>query len=112
MSTDEIANTVVVNDTAVDDDNSVAEFGEFVEAEKVEVEPMRCPNCNNISYDPYDEYDHCGAYCAQKGQNITCWGCRESQPNQLAHVDPGGCLHVPSPVSSQVGGTAAASAVV
>ena len=23
----------------------------------------------------------------------TCWGCIEDQPNQLAHMDPGGCLH-------------------
>jgi hypothetical protein len=23
----------------------------------------------------------------------TCWGCREDQPNQLAHIDPGGCLY-------------------
>ena len=22
----------------------------------------------------------------------TCWGCRENQPNQLAHMDYGGCL--------------------
>lgn len=22
----------------------------------------------------------------------TCWGCLEDQPNQLAHMDPGGCL--------------------
>ncbi len=21
-----------------------------------------------------------------------CWGCRENQPNQAAHMDPGGCL--------------------
>ena len=24
----------------------------------------------------------------------TCCGCREDQPNQLAHMDPGGCLYV------------------
>ena len=23
----------------------------------------------------------------------TCWGCRENQPNQLAHMDKGGCLY-------------------
>jgi hypothetical protein len=23
-----------------------------------------------------------------------CWGCKEDQPNQLAHMDPGGCLYV------------------
>ncbi len=22
-----------------------------------------------------------------------CWGCREQQPNQLAHMSPGGCLY-------------------
>lgn len=22
-----------------------------------------------------------------------CWGCVEQQPNQLAHMDPGGCLY-------------------
>jgi len=29
------------------------------------------------------------------GCNIreTCWGCEENQPNQLAHIDPGGCLY-------------------
>jgi len=62
----------------------------------VQAEPMRCPNCHHISYDPYDEYDHCGAYCASKGPNVTCWGCREDQPNQLAHMDKGGCLYSPS----------------
>ncbi len=24
---------------------------------------------------------------------ISCNGCREGQPNQLAHMDPGGCLY-------------------
>ena len=23
----------------------------------------------------------------------TCWGCREGQPNQQAHMDIGGCLY-------------------
>ena len=23
----------------------------------------------------------------------SCWGCQTNQPNQLAHMDPGGCLH-------------------
>ena len=22
-----------------------------------------------------------------------CWGCKEDQPNQMAHMDPGGCLY-------------------
>lgn len=25
-----------------------------------------------------------------------CWGCRTEQPNQLAHMDPDGCLYIPS----------------
>jgi hypothetical protein len=24
---------------------------------------------------------------------IVCWGCVGNQPNQLAHMDPGGCLY-------------------
>lgn len=24
----------------------------------------------------------------------SCWGCREDQPNQLAHMEPGGCCYV------------------
>jgi hypothetical protein len=63
--------------------------------EPIVLEPMRCPNCKNIAYEPYDEYDHCGSYCASKGPNTTCWGCREDQPNQLAHMDKGGCLYRP-----------------
>lgn len=31
-----------------------------------------------------------------KVKESTCWGCREDQPNQLAHMDPGGCLYMPS----------------
>ena len=27
---------------------------------------------------------------------ITCLGCIEDQPNQLAHMDPGGCLYIES----------------
>jgi hypothetical protein len=26
-------------------------------------------------------------------RDITCWGCKENQPNQLAHIDYGGCLY-------------------
>ena len=26
-------------------------------------------------------------------KNISCNGCREGQPNQLAHMDIGGCLY-------------------
>jgi len=28
-------------------------------------------------------------------RNTSCSGCRQSQPNQLAHMDLGGCLYVP-----------------
>ncbi len=24
---------------------------------------------------------------------VDCWGCRENQPNQLAHMNVGGCLY-------------------
>jgi hypothetical protein len=24
---------------------------------------------------------------------VVCWGCVGNQPNQLAHMDPGGCLY-------------------
>ena len=27
-------------------------------------------------------------------QQVVCWGCEEDQPNQLAHMDSGGCLYV------------------
>ena len=33
---------------------------------------------------------------ASEDQNVavtTCLGCLEDQPNQLAHMDPGGCLY-------------------
>ena len=26
-------------------------------------------------------------------KDVTCWGCKENQPNQLAHIDYGGCLY-------------------
>ena len=31
----------------------------------------------------------------------TCWGCRENQPNQAAHIDFGGCLYI-DPFESDV----------
>lgn len=35
-------------------------------------------------------------YLKMYGCNLraTCQGCIDQQPNQLAHVDPGGCLYV------------------
>jgi len=32
-----------------------------------------------------------------------CWGCAEGQPNQEAHMGPGGCLHMPSDTESDIG---------
>ena len=29
----------------------------------------------------------------QQKNDILCWGCKENQPNQLAHMDYGGCLY-------------------
>ncbi len=52
-----------------------------------------CPNCSEKTYYCYDDEGHCGAYCARKGPNTTCWGCRNDQPNQLGHMDFGGCLY-------------------
>jgi hypothetical protein len=31
--------------------------------------------------------------CCESRPETTCWGCRENQPNQLAHTDVGGCLY-------------------
>lgn len=30
----------------------------------------------------------------ESGIGSSCWGCREYQPNQMAHMEPGGCLYV------------------
>jgi hypothetical protein len=54
---------------------------------------LSCPNCCEKTLYSYDDEGHCSAYCARKGPNTTCWGCRDDQPNQLAHVDFGGCLY-------------------
>lgn len=35
---------------------------------------------------------HCLEKWSEKHRE-SCWGCREDQPNQMAHMDPGGCLH-------------------
>jgi hypothetical protein len=52
-----------------------------------------CPNCSEKALYCYDDEGHCSAYCARKGPITTCWGCREDQPNQLGHMDFGGCLY-------------------
>ena len=36
----------------------------------------------------------------------TCWGCRENQPNQLAHMDKGGCLYYANTDSEDEGNVA------
>ena len=54
-----------------------------------------CPNCKEPSYNPYDEENHCSGYCARGNPPTTCWGCQQEQPNQLAHMDKGGCLYNP-----------------
>ena len=28
-----------------------------------------------------------------QSKQLSCQGCREDQPNQIAHMDPGGCLY-------------------
>jgi len=33
----------------------------------------------------------------------TCIGCRENQPNQLAHMDYGGCLYMDDQIEEQNG---------
>jgi len=33
-------------------------------------------------------------------QPMSCSGCAQSAPNQLAHMEDDGCLHVPAPVCS------------
>ena len=45
-------------------------------------------------------------YCTQNGINLIsvdsvtiipkCIGCQGDQPGQLAHMEPGGCLYIPS----------------
>ena len=52
-----------------------------------------CPNCEEITYNPHDNQNHCTAYCARGNPPTTCWGCHQDQPNQLAHMGPGGCLY-------------------
>ena len=32
---------------------------------------------------------------SEEKEETTCWGCRENQPNQMAHTDVGGCLYEP-----------------
>jgi hypothetical protein len=57
-----------------------------------------CAGCHYASCRPptKEEMEHWHSYettAAATRAASTCWGCRENQPNQLAHTDPGGCLH-------------------
>lgn len=59
------------------------------------------PNIDDIKNDAYigispgsPNYSIGWSYMQQnKIEEVTCWGCMEDQPNQLAHMDPGGCLY-------------------
>ena len=45
----------------------------------------------------HDDPDDANQHDADHYRHPTCWGCRSPyQPNQLAHMDPGGCLYNPS----------------
>lgn len=47
-------------------------------------------NLNNLEKNAQQKHD---SHPDSWDPESTCWGCREGQPNQLAHMDPGGCLH-------------------
>ena len=87
------------NDDEDDDEgcveDSCVEDSENEEENKVQQAPNKCPSCANITDTPCDKAGHCDEYCAyltiKKTQS--CQGCVEDQPNQLAHMDPGGCLY-------------------
>jgi hypothetical protein len=40
-------------------------------------------------------YDYVTNFIDYKHINNPCSGCREDQPNQMAHMSPGGCLYDP-----------------
>ena len=67
--------------------------------EQIEVS-YKCPNCEGVSYNQDDPH-YCSDYCKKGGPETSCWGCREEQPNQLAHMDRGGCLYNPDDHSDQ-----------
>ena len=62
------------------------------------VEYKHCPMCGQFG-PPADDDGHCSYSCASGSgatgdwRPTTCSGCRDNQPNQLAHMDPGGCLY-------------------
>lgn len=46
-----------------------------------------------IDVDSYLEAEEISQYLDDEAEEVdTCEGCREDQPNQLAHMGPGGCL--------------------
>jgi hypothetical protein len=52
---------------------------------------------DRIDVDQHDDPDDANQHDADHYRHPTCWGCRSPyQPNQLAHMDPGGCLYNPS----------------
>ena len=66
------------------DSDSIIDFLNQMELNEEEEEEEESDN-NNHSYN-----------------NITCLGCIEDQPNQLAHMDIGGCLYCQDSILSQI----------
>jgi hypothetical protein len=72
----------------------------WIEVKKRRAAPDQkpCPICGTLCV-AADDDGHCSYHCASGGGwrmpevPEGCWGCAESQPNQLAHMDPGGCLY-------------------
>ena len=58
------------------------------------IQAQELPNIDTVEQPDVDSNEESDVHNKNKNENeITCWGCREKQPNQLAHMDPGGCLH-------------------
>jgi hypothetical protein len=56
---------------------------------QVEAEPHhRLYRCNALGGAPPEEGEE------EAEEETTCWGCAEGQPNQQAHMEPGGCCYV------------------
>jgi hypothetical protein len=54
-----------------------------------------------ITFDTYLPNMHCNEHAQLHNINTninlkenTCWGCLENQPNQMAHMDCGGCMEM------------------
>jgi hypothetical protein len=55
-----------------------------------------CAECHvdSVTSPTKEEMAHWESHETARGKQVTtCWGCRENQPNQLAHTDVGGCLY-------------------